>query len=232
MNKCVYMSGLTAAGKTTHAKFLEYTYGLEYVSASSRLLKELQVDSNTIPSNYWISQASEDVRKQRRESRKADIAVDTQLVQASRHLEQVVFDTWGLPWLSSSPGLRIWLASTLETRAWKAYVSHGANGVYNHEYYEKEVKEKDVFSHEYFLETYGFDIFKNHDVFDVMLDISKFILEPTIEASRSSVEECNRIMGCIFEAYFTESKTALSDLDGFVKKHSTSVFLKLPSSIC
>ena len=69
MSKRIFISGLTAAGKTTHSKLLCKEHQLEYISASGQLLHELNVDTTAISGDFWISDQSAKVRELRKKDK-------------------------------------------------------------------------------------------------------------------------------------------------------------------
>ena len=224
----VFISGLTAAGKTTHSVFLAEEFSLQYISASSQLMKQFNKDPHVLRKDFWFNDESKEIRDVRKRDRSADQATDQLLIAYAAKLEAAVFDTWALPWITPVKGLRIWLDSSLTTRCWKAYISHGAVDKYIQEQYEKEVIEKDTFTRQLFLDTYNFDIFHNLDVFDYILDISSFITAPTKEASSSSIKEVQKLVSSIIMYHITLSAKNFSKLQSLFHHYGIDVFKKTP----
>ena len=58
----VFISGLTAAGKTTHSVFLAEEFSLQYISASSQLMKQFNKDPHVLSImalEIWTGERSE-----------------------------------------------------------------------------------------------------------------------------------------------------------------------------
>lgn len=225
----IFISGLTAAGKTTHSKLLASEYDLHYLSASSFLLKRANIDTNNLPKDFWVSPAAMSVRDQRANSRSIDTWVDQQMVEASSALDTVIFDSWGLPWLSQESGLRIWLESSLNSRCWKAIISHGHESIVDPAEILTEISEKDLFTREYFLSSYGFDLFQDHDIFDYIIDITTFIKAPTEKASYDSVKGSQELLTDIVNYHINPHREKLEQLHCQIKRHGDTVFRKIPS---
>jgi cytidylate kinase len=224
----VFISGLTAAGKTTHSVFLAEEFSLQYISASSQLMKQFNKDPLALRKDFWFNDESIEIRDARKRDRSADQATDLLLIAYAAKLEAAVFDTWALPWITQVKGLRIWLESSLTTRCWKAYISHSAGSKYVHDRYEKEIIEKDFFTRKLFLDEYGFDIFQDLDIFDYILNISSFITAPTKEASSSSIEKVQELISSIIMYHTTLSARSFSELQSLFHHYGIDVFKKTP----
>ncbi len=223
----VFISGLTAAGKTTHAKLLASDYHLQYMSASNILLERAHIDTTNLPKNFWVSSAASTLRSQRSQDQSIDIWVDQQMIAAATSANNVVFDSWGLPWLSTEPGLRIWLESSTLSRWWKAIVSQGLDSQTNPGETLAEMSKKDDFTREYFLSTYGFDLFQDHEIFDYILDITTFISAPTHEASNLSISKVHNLITDIVKYHMDQDSNNLSKLHKHIKIYSKNIFLKI-----
>jgi cytidylate kinase len=227
----IFIAGLTAAGKTTHSKLLASEFSLRYVSGSSLLFGYANLDSSTLPKDFWVTSASYSLRQQREKDQSMDRLVDQQLILVANSAGRFVFDSWGLPWLSSASGLRIWLASSLESRWWKAIISHEADfdpharGVLN------EIVNKDNFMKEYFFLNYGFDIFHDHQVFDYILDITTFITAPNKKSSELSISNSQEMLSTLVEYEFNSIEYNLEQMLKLIAKYGSSVLLKIPAKL-
>lgn len=115
----VMVAGLTAAGKTMHSRILAERMGLRYESASGRLL-DLLGENAAIVSDFWVTEEGRGAR----ERQDLMARVDEELAGLAGTESGIVFDTFGLPWVSRARAFRIRIDSTLTSRAWKAMVSH------------------------------------------------------------------------------------------------------------
>ncbi len=86
--------------------------------------------------------------------------------------------------------IRVWLKSDSPSRRRKCFVSHLAEGVAYDEC-ARIIEEKDNESHAIFERMYGFDLFADHDDFDIVLDLSGLIPEPTERCSRNSIKRAD-----------------------------------------
>jgi len=230
MPKNVMISGLTSAGKTTHAMLTKSERGFQYVSASSILMRRLDIDANKVPKNFWVGRTGSLVNEKRQADHLIDSWVDQQLIAAAFEQKDIIFDSWGLPWLSNESALRIWLESSIESRCWKAMVSHGTDLIHTYNELYVELEKKDAFSREHFL-TCGFDIFRDYGVFDYIIDISTFIAAPTIDASHISILTAQEIMSSIVDYYYDPQNKQLGRIELLGKRHGRDVFLKVPYEI-
>ena len=112
----VVISGLTAAGKTTHARILQAEYGFAYVSAST-ILREKAGIHGQVPNDFWLSS-----RGQQLVADMDKYGVDDTIQQFVETRDEQVFDCRTLPWLAPKPVFSIWLESSLESRVMKSVV--------------------------------------------------------------------------------------------------------------
>lgn len=224
--KKIFVAGLTAAGKTTHSKLISLEYEMKYVSASSFLLKTASINPDEVPANFWVSPEAAFLEERRVSDKSIDMWVDKRMIEAATQLKNTVFDSWALPWLSTESGIRIWLESSLQSRVWKAIVSHGSTGDANTSNVLEKVKEKDVFSRNYFLSTYGFDIEQDHDVFDFIIDITQFISKPTLAASQISISTCQEIISSLIKAENMGGENRLRIIAKLIDQYGEAVIRK------
>jgi cytidylate kinase len=182
----IIISGLTAAGKTTHALLLARRLGYDYVSASQLMLRRLGIEpdeSNTL----WATRMAEV------ETRRDDSAVDQELnkylATDLRQRDHVVFDSWSGAWLYQGPHcLRVWIESDRRSRAMKARVSQYPHGpILPLATCQALVDEKDDTTAARLRPLLGSDVRYNRAPFDLVLDNSTLINEPTIESARRGI---------------------------------------------
>ncbi len=194
---CIF--GLTAAGKTTHAKLLAQQLDCDYVSASQLMFDELgyrdRGDHGT-----WIRSSSEISAK--RENGSVDREVNRKLLALARAPERIVFDSWTLPFmLREMPDLRqavifLRLDSDVHSRAVKSVVSLGAGASLSMTDATRLISEKDASSRQIFAKTFGFDIFRPADYLgpreQLVVDVGSFVYGVNPDQVRRGVRDAHR----------------------------------------
>ena len=224
----IIISGLTAAGKTTHSKRLAADFNLKYKSASNYLLEVTGINAEVSP-GFWVSNEADSLQSIRKNDASIDRWVNQRLLDDTLSLNRTIFDSWALPWISKEPALRIWLESTLQTRIWKAMVSMASSNTMNLDNLREEIQRKDHFTRNLFIELYGFDIIKDHHVFDYIIDISSFLSEPTRQASELSIAKSHEIITAIVTHYFEKSQIAITSVNKLIESYGATIFVKVPS---
>ncbi len=207
-NVCI--SGLTASGKTTHSHLLAGEFGLTYVSGSQIQLNFLGV-SPIQSKDFWITLEAKALWDKSQFRR-----IDTELLRLEETAEGYVFDTSTMPWRHKRPALCIWLGSTLESRIIKSIISHRGRGRVALDEYRERLLQKDAATLSLYKELYAIDIGSDLSCFDLILDISTLIPEPTLEASLQSIAVTHRIIRAAVGAYLT-------DLELFVDQFQQAV---------
>lgn len=184
----VCISGLTASGKSTHSHLLAGELGLTYVSGSQILLNFAGV-SPIQPKDFWITPEA-----RRLKSGDGYARIDAELLRIEAQGHGYIFDTSTQPWRHQRPALSIWLGSDVDSRVLKAIVSHrGRSRVERAEYYDRIV-EKDNDTISLCRGLYGIEIGTDLSPFQLILDISRLIREPTLSASLESIRIAHSII--------------------------------------
>jgi cytidylate kinase len=176
----IVISGLTAAGKTTHALLLAEALGFTYVSSSQILASLAGYTVDSSKESWWDKLGG--TLTAARHSGALDRKLDEEMCRLASEAREQIFDAWALPWTSLAPMLRIWLASTPEARTIKCCVSHLPAELPLTRCREI-IDEKDDYSREMFDRLYHFDLFADHAVFDVIVDSTSLVTEPTESAA-------------------------------------------------
>ena len=177
----IVIAGLTAAGKTTHALLIARSLGYDYVSASALMLARLSIETGE-SNTFWVRRLAE-VEK-RRDERPVDRDVNEHLRSELHLRDRTVFDSWSAAWLGGPPCVRIFIESDASSRARKARVSQEPHGPYLPVAGCQElIERKDRSTAARLRPLLGVDIRYDRSPFDLVLDNSMLIDEPTIASS-------------------------------------------------
>ncbi|MFC0547092.1 cytidylate kinase family protein [Kutzneria chonburiensis] len=178
----IAFAGLTAAGKTTHAKILAAELGYDYVSATEILM---EIAGVTDPSDQvWFTRLDE-IQKLRGDGA-IDAELEKRLLAQSRTRQRTVFDTWALAWIGDDPLIRIWIESDLDSRARKCFVSQ-ASPELDIAGCRRLIDEKDRFNRAMFRSRHGYDLFTDRKRYDAVLFNGHLIPKPTTEAAEIGI---------------------------------------------
>jgi cytidylate kinase len=184
----ITISGLTAAGKTTHALLIARRLGYDYVSASGLMLSWLGVEqagSNTL----WQTRMGE--LEKRRDERPVDRDLNRFLARQLRDRDHTVFDSWSAAWLigrASRPCVRVFIESDRRSRTLKARVSQEPHGPFlSLSECRKLIDEKDAAAAVRLGSLLGVDIRSDRSPFDLVLDNSALIGHGTLTSARRGI---------------------------------------------
>jgi cytidylate kinase len=204
----ILISGLTAAGKTTHAKLLAAELGYRYVSATEIIADMVGIDRNAVGPGFWKTHG-EAIRKAR-DTTDLDRELDERLVTVASSDEGLVIDAWALPWLTTSGRcVSIWLESDLRSRTMKASVSDLNRRSLS--WYSRFISSKDDDSRERFLALHGFDLYGPRENFHMELDNSDYICWPTRTDADRGIAGFRPVVGAALKDYFAGRRTGRED---------------------
>lgn len=187
----VAVSGLTAAGKTTHALLLSGDLGYRYISATEIIAEMVGLDRNIVRNGFWEDYG--DAIQKIRDTSDLDRKLDERLIKIATTDEGLVIDAWALPWLvSPQKCIHVWLESDHNSRTMKAAVSNENRQRSN--WYGEFISKKDDDSRKRFLAIYGFDLYGRRDHFTIQLDNSSYITKPTRENSDQGIAQFHPIL--------------------------------------
>jgi cytidylate kinase len=179
----IAFAGLTAAGKTTHAKILAEQLGYNWISATEILLDILGVRAN--PEKIWFTDY-ERVQKAR-EDDSVDIELERRLRVLADGRDGLILDTWAMAYIYEGPLIRVWIESDEDSRMRKCYVSQGQKKLLNLSECHQLIHEKDNGVRSQFIRRLKFDLFTDMSRYDTILSNTDLIPEPTDQCSRVGI---------------------------------------------
>jgi cytidylate kinase len=179
----IAFAGLTAAGKTTHARRLASDLGYNYVSATDILFEILRIPQGAHP---WFTQM--DAISAARADDAVDDKLEARLVDLARTRDRTVFDSWALAWICPAPMVRIWIESDLPSRTRKCLVSLGDEPRPLDEC-ETVLCAKDGHNRAMFLRRHDFDLFTDRERYHAVLCNSHLIPGATEDEARRGIEK-------------------------------------------
>lgn len=203
----IAFGGLTAAGKTTHAKRLAAELGYDYVSATDILLALLGI--NEPSDQVWFSRLHE--IQDARDGDAIDIELEARLMELARTRTRTVFDTWALAWIGDARMVRIWIESDLESRVRKCVVSQPDKQL-GPEECRALIEEKDGFYRAIFRRRHGFDLFTDRHRYDAIICNSHLIPEATTAAASRGIESFAPVVNAVATAIMNSKEPAFDNL--------------------
>lgn len=211
-NGNICISGLTASGKTTHAHLLTGEFGLTYVSGSQIQLNFLGV-SPIQSKDFWISEEAKALWDEKQFEK-----IDAELLRLEKNNAGFMFDTSTMPWRHKEPALCIWLESDINSRKIKSLISHRGRNHYPFESYEEKINEKDFATKSLYKNLYNINIGKDLSCFDLIIDISTFIKEPTLNSSLESISKAHKIIRAAAGYYLTQSSEFKAEFNNAIEE--------------
>lgn len=214
-NICI--SGLTASGKTTHAHLLAGEFGLTYVSGSQIQLNILGV-SPIQSKDFWITQGAKalwDAEQFRK--------IDSELLMIESRATGCIFDTSTMPWRHRKPAFCIWLESSLPSRVTKSIVSHRGRNQFEISEYPAKIAEKDASTVGLYRDLYDIQIGSDLSCFDMIIDISDLIHEPTLDSSLASISIAHKFVRAASAFTLTGKTTYRDDLLQAAHEHPNAL---------
>lgn len=211
----IFISGLSAAGKTTHSFLLAGLFGLTYVSGSQIHLS-INGLSPIQDRTFWITDRAVDILTKDQ----FDI-VDKELCNIEDNYKGVIFDSWIMPWRKTKEGLCIYLKSNIQSRIVKGAISRRERHVVIDEEYANKLSQKDNAAINLYNKLYNIDISKDLSVFDLVIDISSFIETASFKSSQVSINKTQNILNAAVGYYLTGDKFYYEEL----KAHSGKQYI-------
>lgn len=175
----IIIFGFSGAGKSTLANRLAAHYGMRVIHPSGILRDLLEgripdIANSQYNQGFWESPEGVKLFKERLLTDvPMDVLADQILLQEVAK-GNVVIDSWSLPWLTDK-GYKIYLEASPEIRAKRVSLRSGIS----YDSALERITMKDTETCKMFKKSYGFDIARDHDVFDLKLDTDHLTEEET-----------------------------------------------------
>jgi len=157
----ICIAGLGGSGKSPIAESLAEKLGIRHLSRS---FKTFSGDGKDLVK--FVENVKTDV----------DRKLDDEVIAEAKKQDCVV-STWLGPWMIKDADVKVWLNASLETRAARKAKSLKMP-LEDAKSYLKKIEDADA---ERWKAFYGFDIMKDHDVFDIEINTDKLKIEESVE---------------------------------------------------
>lgn len=158
----VFIAGLTGTGKSTIAESVANKLKLKYFRSSMLFREFAGKDTKTI--GWWEKEGLNFIKE--RADSDIDEKFDKYLLDLADREENFVIDSWTLPWLYKEQGLKILLTCPADVRVNRVMTRDSISL----DAAKKSVAEKDHKTRLLFLQKYAFDITKELNVFDLIIN--------------------------------------------------------------
>lgn len=182
-NYRIVISGLTAAGKTTHGQRLANDLGLPFYSASDEFRRILAIE-NLRFGERW----SPEIDVERKSTPNIDDQVDKS-VSTAMDSGPGVFDAALLPWVTDRDDcLLVWLDSGVLSRTRKCYISHLGDLKMDLAQAAEIVSKKDRVSIQRVLSKRGGAMHPDSNLFHVIISNDDTLTENSRQAANDGIE--------------------------------------------
>jgi len=164
----IMICGLTGTGKSTIAKAIAEAMNYEYI-ASSKLLREFAGKNTSESQGFWERKQGQEFLDDRLSS-DIDEQFDKKLLNIVDEKDNFVIDSWTMPWLYNGVALRIYLKCPFLIRVNRVMLRDKLQ----EDVTKQAVKRKDLDTKKIFLQKYVFDITKDLEPFDLVINTQYF----------------------------------------------------------
>ena len=209
----IAFAGLTAAGKTTHAKILAEQLGYEWKAATAIITDLLGIKND--PEQVWFTDYTR--IEKAREDDQIDIELERRIRALAKSRDGFILDTWAMAYIYEGPLIRVWIESDEDSRVRKCYVSHGEMKMHELDQCRRLIREKDASARSKFRKRLHFDLFTDMSRYDALLCNSNLITEPTEHCSRIGIRTFTPVMHDVVcylvnQAFHTTPKVSIQHL--------------------
>jgi cytidylate kinase len=134
-----------------------------------------------------------------------------------------------MPFRHQMPALCIWLESDIYSRKIKSIVSHRGRSNISEKTYEEKIREKDLSNIGLYKNIFNIDIGPDPAFFDLIVDISTYITEPTLTASLFSIKKAHQLIRSAVGYYLTKS---IEFKNSFLNECEVNKLFIIQNNIC
>jgi len=191
----IIIFGFSGSGKSTLANALGAKYNLRVLHPSGILRdlyeqKKVDLSRTRYNTGFWESEEGVILFKSRlHQAEPLDVISDRILLQEVEK-GNIIIDSWSLPWLTEK-GIKLYLETDLEIRARRV----AARSVLTYDQSLALVSMKDEETRKLFQRLYGFDILRDHQVFDYILNTNTLTREEVFERASRKVRRIENYLG-------------------------------------
>jgi len=177
----IILFGFAGSGKSTIANLISKKFKLRLIHPSGivrNLLegKKVNLENTKYNTGFWETKKGIYLLKNRLNEEKPADMISDKIIIKEINRGNVVIDSWNLPWLTNK-GIKIYLKANISTRAKRVAKRSKIS-------YKKAltlVKKKDEETRQLFKRIYGFDIKKDLNVFDHIINTNKLTKREVFE---------------------------------------------------
>ena len=179
------LAGLSGVGKSTLANILAKKYSLTYLDGGD-LMKDMAREVGLTPGgdDWWESADAMKFLEIRKKDVQFDKRLDQKLIKKAEELKNVIMTSWAVPWLYDKC-IKIYIKGSFTTRV-KRIAKRD-----NIEVKDAEglVKKRDKTNIQHYKNIYGFDISKDLEPFDFVINSDFFNIEEIKEVLISIIDK-------------------------------------------
>lgn len=191
----ILVCGLSGSGKSELVDSLGKALKVDVVHTSGvfRMLREksmksIQGSAGKKNQGWWESDEGKSFANERMKNTKLDQQLDEVLLKRLSN-QNVIMDSWTMPWLYKGKALRIWLDASISARATRLADRNRQSFVQS----LQAIQEKESKNLKLYQDLYGFNILKDRDVFDVVINTEHYTQEEVFQLAQAFVKEWMKI---------------------------------------
>lgn len=180
----VLICGLSGSGKSVIAEKVAEKLGYKVIHTSGILrqlkekkIEEIKLEKAEMNIGYYESEAGRKFMQERMADVSFDKELDEKLLELIEKEDNIVLDSWTMPWLSKK-GVKVWLEVSDKVRAKRI----AERDKISPEQALKKIKEKEEKTRQLFLKLYSFDFGKDLSVFHFKLNTDDKSIEEVTNA--------------------------------------------------